>query len=263
MTAEADKQALGGIVTEVRGRVLMIGIDRAAKKNGMTHPMLDGIAEAYDRLESDPQLWVGVLHPLGPDFTAGLDLARLDRGRPLFPDNLIDPVQLRPPWRTKPIVTAVRGITFTIGIELMLATDIVVAGSDCRLSQLEVKRSLVPTCGANSRMVARAGWGNAMRYLLTGDEFDAETALRLGFVQEVVAPDAVVDRAVEIAERIAEQAPRAVRGVIENARTAVERGDAAAGQGARAISHRLRGTEDFQEGLNSFLERRAARFTGR
>ena len=87
-----------------------------------------------------------------------------------------------------------QGITFTIGIELMLAADVVVAASDCRFSQLEVKRGIMATGGATIRMVERAGWGNAMRYLLTGDEFDVATALRLGFVQEVTAPGDQLNR---------------------------------------------------------------------
>ena len=79
-----------------------------------------------------------------------------------------------------------QGICFTLGIELMLAADIVIAAEDCRFAQIEVKRGIMPAGGATVRMVERAGWGNAQRYLLTGDEFGAAEALRLGFVQEVV-----------------------------------------------------------------------------
>ena len=70
----------------------------------------------------------------------------------------------------KPLVIAVQGICFTVGVELMLSADIVVAADDCRFSQMEVKRGIMARGGATIRMVERAGWGNAMRYLLTGDE---------------------------------------------------------------------------------------------
>src|SRR4029077_12877056 len=88
----------------------------------------------------------------------------------------------------------------------MLASDIVVAASDCRFAQIEVKRGIMPSAGATIRMTERAGLGNALRYLLTGDEFNAETALRLGFIQEVVAPGSERQRAIEIATLISQQA---------------------------------------------------------
>ena len=103
--------------------------------------------------------------------------------------------------RTKPLVCAVQGICFTLGIELMLAADIVVAADDCRFAQIEVKRGIMPAGGATVRMVERAGWGNAQRYLLTGDEFGSAEALRLGFVQEVVPAGRQKERALEIARR--------------------------------------------------------------
>ena len=116
-----------------------------------------------------------------------------------IPTAPIDPLSLRAPVRTKPVVCAVQGICFTLGIELMLSTDIVIAADTCRFAQIEVKRGIMPTGGATVRMVERAGWGNAQRYLLTGDEFGAQEALRLGFVQEVVPAGQEEGRALEIA----------------------------------------------------------------
>ena len=88
---------------------------------------------------------------------------------------------------SKPIVMAVQGICFTIGIELMLAADIRIASEGSRFGQIEVRRGLYPVGGATLRMVQEFGWGNAQRYLLTGDEFGAQEAHRIGLVQEVVA----------------------------------------------------------------------------
>ena len=152
--------------------------------------MLIELAEAFTAFERDQNAWVGLLFAEGANFTAGLELDKVapimrERGT-VFPIGSIDPLSLRPPLRTKPLVCAVQGICFTLGIELMLAADIVVAAEDCRFAQIEVKREIMPAGGATIRMVERAGWGNAQRYLLTGDEFGAREALRLGFAQEVV-----------------------------------------------------------------------------
>ena len=175
----------------------------------------------------------------------------------------IDPCNNLPPFRSKPVVAAVQGITYTIGIELMLAADIVVAASDCRFSQLEVKRGIMATGGATIRMVERAGWGNAMRYLLTGDEFNCDLALRFGFIQEVVEPGRQFEAALEIARRIAAQGPLSVSATLHNARLAVEQGPAAAVADFDPTQKRLMASEDVKEGVASFVERRAARFQGR
>ena len=170
----------GCISCEVRGHVLLIGINRPAKRNGWTPPMFQQLAEAYTRLDDDPELRVGVLHAFGSHFTAGLDLPvmaeYLRSGRKAIPQGLVEPhdyglVGYR--RRAKPMVVAVKGICFTVGIELMLGADIVVAADDCRFSQLEVQRCIMPTGGATLRMAERAGVGNAMLHLLTADEFDS------------------------------------------------------------------------------------------
>ena len=265
MTDAGDSQ--GRITTETRGPLMLIAIDRPAKLNGFTPPMLRGLAEAYGEYENDDAARCAVLHAVGDHFTAGLDLAKvaplIAKGESLFPDGAIDPFGLRAPKLTKPLVVAVQGWCLTLGIELMLAADIVVAAGDTRFAQIEVKRGLMPTGGATLRMVARAGWGNAMKYLLTGDEFDAAEALRLGFVQDVVAPGAQLDRALEYATTIASQAPMAVQDSLRSARTAVEHGPDAAVAGFRETQLKLVRSEDAREGLAAFKERRAGNFTGR
>ena len=111
-------------------------------------------------------------------------------------------------------------------------------------------------------MVERAGWGNAMRYLLTGDEFNAADALRMGFVQEVVDPGAVLDRALVIAKKVADQAPLANQGVIRTARTMITEGMDTSVEVLGDITPVLRDSNDAKEGLASFMERRKANYTG-
>ncbi len=260
----------GQIVTEARDGVLLIGIDRPAKRNGFTPRMFRELGEAYTRLDDDPTLRVGVLHAMGDHFTAGLDLPTIAplmrRGEKAVPLGLVEPTDLGMPGyrrRTKPMVVAVKGITYTLGIELMLAADIVVAADDCRFSQLEVKRGIMATGGATLRMAERAGLGNALLHLLTGDEFGSAEALRLNFVQKVVPAGQELGEALRIAQAIAAQAPLAVVATRQNALKAVEMGPLVAMHDFIETQARLSNSEDAAEGVRSFVERRAANFTGR
>lgn len=260
----------GTITTERRGALLLVGINRPAKRNGFTPRMFRELAEAYTLLDDDPSLRAGVLHAHGDHFTAGLDLPTIaplmQRGEKLYPHGLVEPLDLGTPGyrrRTKPMVVAVQGITFTLGIELMLAADIVVAADNCRFSQLEVKRGIMATGGATLRMAERAGLGNAMLHLLTGDEFGAAEALRLNFVQKVVPAGEQLAEAIRIAECIAGQAPLAVVATRLNALKAVERGPIEAMSEFVLVQQRLSHSEDAAEGVRSFVEKRPARFSGR
>lgn len=259
----------GRITCEVQDGVLLIGIDRPAKRNGFTPAMMAALAEAYTRLDDDAALRVGVLHAHGDHFTAGLDLPSfaplMQRGERAVPFGLVDPTDLgRPGYRrrNKPLVVAVKGITFTLGIELMLAADIVVAANNGRFSQLEVRRGIMATGGATLRMAERAGLGNAMLHLLTGDEFDSAEALRLNFVQRVVPAGQELDEAVRIARAIALQAPLAVEATRHSVLKAVEHGPLVAMSEFETVQQRLSNSEDAREGVNSFIEKRPPRFTG-
>lgn len=260
----------GCITCEQRGHVLLIGMNRPAKRNGFTPAMFRELGEAYTRLDDDPALRVGVLHAFGAHFTAGLDLPTIAplmrRGEKAIPLGLVDPLNLGMAGyrrRIKPMVVAVKGITYTLGIELMLAADIVVAADDCRFSQLEVKRGIMATGGATLRMAERAGLGNAMLHLLTGDEFGSAEALRLNFVQKVVPPGDELAEALRLADAIAAQAPLAVVATRLNVLKAIEHGPLVAMHDFIDVQQRLSNSDDAAEGVNSFVEKRAARFAGR
>ena len=260
----------GCIDTLVLGHVLLIGINRPAKRNGWTPPMFRQLAEAYTRLDDDPALRVGVLHAMGDHFTAGLDLpavsAYMQRGEKAIPEGLVEPHDYGLPGyrrRTKPMVVAVKGICFTVGIELMLGADIVVAADDCRFSQMEVQRGIMATGGATLRMAERAGTGNALLHLLTADEFGSAEALRLNFVQKVVPAGQELEEALSIAQRIAAQAPQAVVATRLNVLKAIEQGQAAAVADFIPVQKQLANSEDAAEGVRSFIERRPAQFSGR
>jgi len=258
-----DAPPEGRIVTHADGHVLTIAIDRPKKLNGFTPEMILQLAQAYTAYEEDDSLWCAVLCAEGSCFTAGLQLDRFTITDRFAPEGLVDPLGLLPPLRRKPVVAAVHGICFTIGIELMLAADVVIAASDTRFAQLEVKRGLMAFGGATMRMVERAGWGNAMRWLLTGGEFDGAEALRLGFVQELVPTAEVRTRAHALAREIAEQGPLAVAETRASALRYAEAGEAAAIADFPEQLRRIARSEDFAEGVRSFVERRKGQFTGR
>src|SRR6266702_4293349 len=168
----------GRVTIERQGHVLLIGLDRVAKRNAFDQAMLNALALAYAELEHDDELRCGVLFAHGDHFTAGLELTQFasSLGRFEYPEGAPDPLGIHGTRLTKPLISAVQGICLTIGIELMLATDIRIAASNARFAQIEIKRGLFPFGGATIRLPREIGWGNAMRYLLTGDEFDADEA---------------------------------------------------------------------------------------
>ncbi len=247
----------------VDDHVLVLTVDRVEKKNALTPKIVRELANGLTRLDDDPSLFVGVVIFAGEHTTAGLDMPLFfgEDGELGVPKDLVDPFGMGR-RSTKPVVTALQGITFTAGIELALAGDIVVAASDARLCQLEPKRGLVALGGATIRYVQRAGWGNAMYHLLLADEFDADEAFRIGLVQEVVEPGRQRERAVELATEMLACSPTALRHTIANARLALDQGEPAAVAAIPAMSAELMASADFEEGIASFLERRPARFTG-
>jgi len=256
------------ILTERRGHVLLIGLNRPDKRNAADYELLNALAEAYGELDRDPELRAGVVHAIGDHFTGGLDLA--DVGPRIGPEGLsfvgdtgVDPWGVSGPRVRKPVVVAVQGTCLTLGIELILAADVAVAARLTTFAQIEVARGILPFGGATIRFPRAAGWGNAMRYILTGDPFGADEAYRMGLVQEVVDDGAQLDAALAIAERIAAQAPLAVQATLANAVTAVRDGDAAAEAALQPALVRLAGSEDARIGMQAFLTRTAAEFVGR
>ena len=264
--SDASEQA-GEITTERRGHLLLIGLNRVAKRNAFTPDMLGALGLAYGELDRDDALRCGVLFAHGDHFTGGIDLAQfaplMARGGRQLPEGALDPLGVNGPRLSKPMVVAVQGICLTIGIELMLAADVRVAAADARFAQIEIKRGIYPAGGATVRFVHEAGWGNAMRYLLTGDEFTAAEALRIGLVQEVVEPGQQLAHAEAIAQTIAEQAPLGVRATLASARLAITEGEQAAIERLIPDLEPILHSEDVNEGLQSFIERRQAKFQGR
>ena len=255
----------GRIRTETHDRVFKIIIDNPAKKNAFSPQMMEELSDALTELHDNDALWAGVICAKGRDFTAGLDMPKFfgpNAEKRTVKDGNVDVFGLGKRCK-KPIVTAVQGIVYTVGIELMLAGDIVVAADDSRFCQMEAKRGIAPLGGAHFRYLSRAGWGDAMYHLFLCDEFMAQRAREIGLVQEIVPAGEQVARAMAIASAIAGNAPLGIQATKEAALTYVEAGERAAIACIPTIRSRVLTSADAREGIQSFIERRSAVFQGK
>lgn len=255
-----------GIVTRRdEGHVCIITVENEAKKNAYSPEMMMQLAQHLTDFDDNDNLWVAILCSAGEHTTAGLDMPKFfgpnATAKPR-PAEWVDPFGLGRRSR-KPVIAVVQGITYTVGIEIMLACDIVVAADTARFGQLESKRGIAPLGGAHFRYLTRTGWGNAMYHLFLCEEFDAHRALQLGFVQEVVPFGQQLDKALDLAKRICQNAPIGIQATKEAAMTFIEAGEKAAVACVPQIRARVFATEDFKEGIQSFVERRPAAFKGR
>jgi enoyl-CoA hydratase len=265
--APAQSAAPGKVALEQRGAVLLIGIDRAQAQNRVDPPIIIALGKALYQLEHDDGLRVGLLHGIGPDFCVGIDLpafaAAVAAGTlPVKDPDFINVLGLAPPFRSKPLVIAVQGGTQFVGHEYFLAADIRVAASDAVFRQAEVTRGIFPGGGATIRFPREAGWANAMRYMLTGDTWDAAEARRMGLVHDVTEPGKQLEVAVGFATKIAAAAPLGVRATLASARQALAADEMTALAAVQPTFTRLQQTEDFKEFQRSVREGRAPAFRG-
>ncbi|MEQ6886139.1 crotonase/enoyl-CoA hydratase family protein [Salicola sp. Rm-C-2C1-2] len=253
---------------EAQDHILFIGLNRPEKMNAMNRQMYHDVAAAYGWLNRDPELRVGLVYAEGEHFTSGLELddwaGVFANGEGLtLNEGEMDPFGIVGPAMDKPVVYATQGICFTCGVEMMLNTDIRVAAHNTRYGQLEVRRGIFACGGATIRLQEEIGWANAQRYLLTGDEWSASQAHEWGLVQQLVAPGEQLERARELAQKVAHAAPLGVQGSLRSSRIARTEGhDAAKARLFPELAPVMR-SDDVQEGIQSFLERRDAVFRGR
>ena len=258
---------MGVVTVERDGHLLMVGINRPDAYNLWNLEVIREVSRAYRLLGDDRELRVGVVYGHGERFTAGLDLPSV---APLVASAdvaAILPADGYDPWNffgepcPKPIVIAAHGRCNTLGIELMLASEVAVAAAGTKFAQLEVARGIFPLGGATFRLPMRLG-PVGTRYLLTAETFDADTALRLGLISEVTPTGQHVQRAVEIATVIASNAPLAIQAALASARAA----ERAARQAANAVlfehNARIANSTDAVEGVAAMMEKRKPAFRG-
>ena len=252
------------VTTEKVGHVLKIGLNRPDKMNAADEELLHDLALAYGELEKDKELRVGLLFAHGDHFTAGLDLfdvgPKMQSGKlQLVPEGGIDPWGIQTKQVSKPVVMAIRGTCFTLGVELALASDIVIAASDSKFGQLEVARGILPFGGGTIRLPKVAGHAKAMQYLLTGETFSAQDALQMGMINEVVAPGEEIVRAMEFAQKIAAQAPLAVQATLASSRNSDTKNEK---KQLFIRLNQLMSTKDVERGMQAFISKQPAQFEG-
>jgi enoyl-CoA hydratase len=262
---------LSGTVTltlERRGDIVLIGINRPSIYNRIDPPTRARLAEALYAYEHDPSLRAAVLFGHGANFTRGIDVdatqAALAAGRRPASANSLDPLGKAQPRRSKPLVVVAHGDSWNLGHELYLSGDVRVAAANTEFAQDENTHGRFPGGGATVRFVREAGWGNAMRYMLTGDHWTAAESYRMGITQVVApTPDAARDAAIAIAQKIAACAPLGVKATLASAHQVIDPVEADALSTLDAQYSALYATEDFLEGRRAEAENRPPRYQGK
>jgi len=249
------------VETEVRGRVLVVTMQREAKRNAIDQELADGIGAALDRLDDDPELWVGVLTGTLTVFSAGSDLASSRNGSAATDRGGEYGVIRRD--RVKPLIAAVEGPALGGGFEIVLACDLVVAARDASFGLPEVKRGLVPTCGGLFRAPRALPLNVAKEMLLTGDRLDPERAYALGLVNVVAEPGGAVDAALALAERIGSVGPVGASASLRALEATVAAEDDLGWEATTVATATIAESDDMREGVLAFFEKREPRWTGR
>ncbi len=231
------------VLTERRGQVLVITLNRPEARNAVNAELAQGVAAALDELDGERELSVGVLTGAGKGFCAGMDLKAFVQGESPHVDGRgFAGIAQQPP--RKPLIAAIEGFAVAGGLEVALACDLIVAAKGAKLGIPEVKRSLVAAAGALLRLPRRIPYHAAMELALTGDPISAERGAELGLVNRVTEAGGALDGALELADAVARNAPLGARGVQADphrvARVVPGRGLAAPGRDLRA-GVRLRG----------------------
>jgi enoyl-CoA hydratase/carnithine racemase len=248
-----------GVVTERRGRVLIVSMQREEKRNAIDRELADAIDGALNTLEDDDELWVGVLTGTPAVFSAGTDMKQ--SASPATERGGEYGVIRRP--RVKPLIVAVEGYALGGGMEIVLAADLVVASTTARFGLPEVSRGLVPTCGGLFRTARALPLNVAKELLLTGDPLTAERAERLGLVNRVTEPGGAVEEAVALAERICRNAPVSARQSLWALNQTVAADDGIAWDATATADRAVRATQDTREGVKAFFERRTPQWQAR
>ncbi|PJX26011.1 enoyl-CoA hydratase [Advenella sp. S44] len=251
------------IKSEIRGRILILTINRPEARNAITYDTSFALADALGRLDADDNLTVGILRGEGNTFCSGMDLkefARTQR-RAVVPGRGLGGLAEAPP--AKPLIAAVEGYALAGGFELVLACDLIVAANNASFGLPEVKRGLVPGSGGMLRLPRRLPYHVAMEALLTGDMIAAKRAHELGLVNDLVEPGTALEAALKLADKIAANGPLAVRTAKQIVAESQDwrTNDMFALQNPR-MAH-IFSSEDAKEGATAFAEKRPPVWKGR
>jgi enoyl-CoA hydratase len=255
MSAEQAVQTSDAVVSERRGNVLLITINRPETRNAVNGAVAEGIAGALDELDADDELTVGVVTGAGGYFSAGMDLGAFVKGEsPWFGDRGFAGIAQRS--ARKPLIAAIEGFALAGGMEVALACDLIVAARGAKMGIPEAKRSLVAAGGALLRLPRRMPYHVVMELALTGDWMPAERFHEFGLVNRLAEPGAAVDVAMELAAQISKSGPLALIG---SKRILQEQFDWSSDEmwlKQAEITGPVMASEDAKEGASAFKEKR-------
>ncbi len=249
------------MIVEVRrqDRILVIAMNRPAKRNAVNKEMAEALSAALDLMDDDDELWAGVLTGTREFFCAGTDLkdgadARTERG------GEYGIIRRR---RRKPLIAAVEGACFGSGMEIAFACDLVVAATTARFALPESRRGLVPSSGALLRATRSLPIHLAKELMITGAELSGERAHHFGLVNRIAEPGAALEAAIDLAEDVCQSSPTAVQAILEALADQLDEADAVGWTATAKAVDRVVSSDDLQEGLAAFFERRPPRWVGR
>lgn len=245
------------VITEQRGRVLLITLNRPDAMNSINGALAGGLADAVEKLNTDPGLTAGVLTGNGRGFSAGMDLKAFSRGEDVsglfrFVRGLAE----------KPLIAAVEGFALAGGLELALTCDLIVASKGAKFGIPEVKVGLFAAAGGLMRLPSRVGHGKAMEMALTGEPIAAEEALEYGLVARVTEPGGAVEGAMALAEKIASNAPLGVAASAALIKAASGRTEDEFWEYQGPFQAKVFTSNDSKEGPRAFAEKRPPKWTG-
>ena len=248
------------------GRVAILTLNRPEKRNALNGALRCALLGALDAAARDAEVRAIVLTGAGDKaFVAGADIAEfegrsaVDQYRVMKTPSIFDAVERI----AKPVIAAVNGFCLGGGMELALACDVRLASSAAKFGQPEVNLGIIPGGGGTQRLPRVVGMGAAMRLILSGEMIDAAEALRIGLVEEVVAPEELMKRAMALAGAIASKSPVAVAAAKEATRAALSLPLAEGLKLETALFQLCFSSEDKAEGVRAFLEKRTPSFPGR
>ena len=257
-----------GVLYEAADRVATITLNRPEALNSLDPESLFELNDAFQRANAEAEVRVVILTGTGGKaFCTGSDLKKTMPPKESFAELTFG----RPKWLypfagmeiDKPTICAVNGYALAGGMELALACDIRIASTNAQFGQSEVRVGSIPAAGGTQRLPRMIGRSDAMMMMLTGNSISAEEALRIGLVSRIVPPDDLISVAREIALRIAENAPLAVRAVKRLVRDGMDMPLLAAIQAEQFALGLLRDSEDRLEGRRAFQEKRKPNYLGR
>lgn len=249
---------------EKKGHVAVITMNRPEARNAINGEMAQTMEAALDQMESDPEIWVGILTAVGKAFCAGADLKEISAGNGAAlstkKGGFAGIVRRE---RTKPLIAAITGSALAGGTEVALSCDMIVCADNTNFGLPEVKRSLVAGAGGLFRLPRAVGMAVGLEAILTGDPLPAQRAYELGMVNKVVPEADVMAEAEALAGRITANAPLAVAASREVAVQAYSEDDDDLWRASGKAFGKIVGTEDFKEGPKAFIEKRAPVWKGK